>query len=298
VVAATRGLDRGRVSPEEVDRAFARDLSDLVQLQQRVRLDYFWDGLLRWQDLFRPLVDASPALRAGGLARWFDNNAFYRTPQLVGRLAPSDGVTMPGPELPRPWVATLPSPYLFSRAIEADADRNRVMGEVAELLLAPAARSAAAAGAAVVHLQEPWIGFYGIESGDWPAFEAALGTIRDGLEARLVLHIAYGDAAPYLGRLRRLPVDAIGVDLVETDYRSLGGEWTVGLVAGCIDARRSLVESVEETAELLRRVAEVARPPVLFAAPSSELAFLPAPIAARKLTVVAEAASRLWEESV
>lgn len=279
-----------------MDRAFAQDLSDLVELQRRARLDYYWDGLLRWQDLFRPLVDANPSLQAGGLARWFDNNAFYRTPQLVGRLEPSDGLPLPGQELPRPWVATLPSPYLFSRAIETDGDPNQLMEEVTELLLAPAARSAAAAGAAVVHLQEPWIGFHGIEPEDWPSFEAALRTLANGLEARLVLHVAYGDAAPYLDRLRRLPVDAIGVDLVETDYRSLGGEWTLGLVAGCVDARRSLVESVDETAELLRRVAEVARPPALFAVPNSELAFLPAPIAARKVTVVAEAAGRLREE--
>src|SRR5260370_1881382 len=76
VVAATRGLERGRVTQAEVDSAYHQDLVDFVQLQQEARLDFFSDGLLRWHDIFRPLAQAA-GMPARILTRWFDNNAFF-----------------------------------------------------------------------------------------------------------------------------------------------------------------------------------------------------------------------------
>src|SRR6266487_5527597 len=59
LVAATRDLDRGRTSPEAVDAQVDRDLEELISVQQAAGLDLLTDGMLRWQDLFRPLVEAA-----------------------------------------------------------------------------------------------------------------------------------------------------------------------------------------------------------------------------------------------
>src|SRR2546422_8758420 len=64
VVAATRGLERGRVGPEDVDRTFQAEKEDFLLTQREAGLDYFSDGLLRWQDIFRPLVHLSAGLDA------------------------------------------------------------------------------------------------------------------------------------------------------------------------------------------------------------------------------------------
>ena len=81
VVAATRGLERGRTGPEEVSAAYAQDRADFIQVQREAGLDYSSDGLLRWQDVFRPLVDSTSGLDAHTLVRWFDNNSFFRAPE-------------------------------------------------------------------------------------------------------------------------------------------------------------------------------------------------------------------------
>ena len=86
VVAATRGRERGRNSQEDVDRAFAADRVDFLSAQREAGLDFFSDGLLRWQDLFRPFVDSCDGLDAHALVRWFDNNSFFRAPEVVGEL--------------------------------------------------------------------------------------------------------------------------------------------------------------------------------------------------------------------
>src|SRR4029453_10946928 len=70
VVAATRGLERGRTSPDEVEVQFKRDREDLIQTQQEAGLDYFSDGLLRWQDIFRPLAETVEGMEARTLVRW------------------------------------------------------------------------------------------------------------------------------------------------------------------------------------------------------------------------------------
>jgi len=59
LVQATRDLDRGRTSQKAVDEQVERDLAELVSVQQQAGLDLLTDGMLRWQDLFRPMLEAT-----------------------------------------------------------------------------------------------------------------------------------------------------------------------------------------------------------------------------------------------
>jgi 5-methyltetrahydropteroyltriglutamate--homocysteine methyltransferase len=297
VVAATRGLDRGRVSAAAVDDAFAQDLSDFVRVQQDAQLDYFSDGLLRWQDVFRPLVEAAPALTAHTLVRWFDNNAFFRAPQPRGRLNPISGpdAIVPDPSVPRPRVATLPSPYLFSRAAVGVEDRNQFMLELAQSVLRPAVERLSTEGCELVQLQEPWLPYFGIADGDWAPLRESLAALRSAGAARIVLSLYFGDAGPHLKRLRSLPVDALGIDLVETDVAELGSGWEMGLVAGCLNGRSSLLESMDDTVDLIRHLAAAVRPSTLYISSNSDLELLPTAVAQRKVLLLGEVARRAKE---
>ena len=59
LVQSTRDLDRGRTTPEANDDQVEGDVAELVSVQQAADIDLLADGMLRWQDLFRPLVEAS-----------------------------------------------------------------------------------------------------------------------------------------------------------------------------------------------------------------------------------------------
>jgi methionine synthase II (cobalamin-independent) len=295
-VAATRGLERGRVTPETVDAAYRQDLVDFVAVQQEAELNFFADGLLRWQDIFRPLVEAA-GLSARTLTRWFDNNAFFRAPEVDGALRPLDAIDAIAPDsvVPSPRVATLPSPYMFSRAAATAGDRNALMLDVAQNLLRPAAEQLARSGCRLVHLQEPWLGFFGIESSDRAPLGRALEAITSGLDADVVLHVYFGDAGPHLDWLRRLPVHAVGVDLMETDVSALGGRWETGLLAGCIDGRRSILESATDTAAAIRHIADHTQPPRLYVSTSCDLQLLPRDVAAQKVRALGAAVRHLRE---
>src|SRR5438552_18210238 len=149
VVAATRGLERGRTTPDEVEAAYRADLDDFVEVQRDAGMDFFSDGLLRWQDLFRPLVGLSGGLDARTLVRWFDNNSFFRAPEVTGDLtvtAPLPAVMAGDEDLPEPRMATLPSPYLFSRAAQSDDDRDALMMSLTREVLRPVCEALARRG--------------------------------------------------------------------------------------------------------------------------------------------------------
>jgi 5-methyltetrahydropteroyltriglutamate--homocysteine methyltransferase len=298
LVAVTRDVERGRTTPQAVDERYRAERASVIRLQQDAGLDYLSDGLLRWQDIFRPLVEASRGMEARTLVRWFDNNSFFRAPDVDGspRLGGIPDVFDEDPAVPGPRVATLPSPYLFSRAAQASGDRDALQGTLAREVLAPAAAALTARGAALIHLHEPWLGFFGIDDASWVAFEEALGAVRDASpDVALVLQVSFGDAAPHASRLRGFPVDAVGIDFVETDLASLAGPWGTGLAVGCLDARRSVLETVDGTARFVRRAAEVLEPETLYLTPNAELELLGTEVAARKVRLLGEVATTVRE---
>ena len=83
LVQATRDFDRGRVSAADVERQCAADLQTLIAVESEAGFDLLADGMLAWQDLFRPLVDASEGLRPA--ASRADTNTFFRAPHAAGR---------------------------------------------------------------------------------------------------------------------------------------------------------------------------------------------------------------------
>jgi 5-methyltetrahydropteroyltriglutamate--homocysteine methyltransferase len=298
LVAATRDLDRGRTTPGAVRAQQDEDLAAFVDVQREAGLDLFSDGLLRWQDLFRPLVEASTGLEPGALVRWFDTNTFYRAPEAHEDVALDRGLGADfdtSDAVPAPRVATLPSPLLLSRVAVTKGAPNDFMVEAARNVLRPAAEWFVSKGAGLVHLQEPWLAFHGAEDADWKPFEESIRLIADGLGAPVVLHTYWGDGAAHADRLRDLPVDAVGFDFSETDVDALGTNWPTGVLVGCVSGRRSVLESVDGIVAFVRRVADTLQPPRLYVSSVSDLELLPRDLAAEKVRRMGAAAARLKE---
>jgi 5-methyltetrahydropteroyltriglutamate--homocysteine methyltransferase len=296
VVAATRGIERGRVGADAVDRAFAEDQAAFIHVQQKAGMDFFSDGLLQWQDIFRPLMGAL-GVKPHTLVRWFDTNTFFRAPELKGKvptITNPDGVVAAA-SVPTPRVATLPSPYMFSRVAHTDQDRNHLMLDLAQRLLRPAINAAVSGGADLIHLEDPWLGYVGIKPDDWNPLHEALEALHRNLKATLAFHVYFGDAGPYIDQLRRLPVDAIGVDLIETDVKALGSGWDKGLVAGIINGRSSVLESLDNTVDVARHIADTVRPHNLYLSSNCELGYLPTVVAEQKVLRLGDAARKARE---
>jgi 5-methyltetrahydropteroyltriglutamate--homocysteine methyltransferase len=279
LVQATRDLDRGRATEEAVAAQQDADLRAFLYVQREAGLDYFSDGLLNWQDIFRPLDTAAEGLHPGPLTRFLNTNTFYRAPavemerpRLIEPLA--EPFFRIG-DLPRSrWVAMLPSPYSLAEWAAGEIEPRAV----AERILGPQIRWLAGNGCAYVVLQETAL--FGKRS-DLYGLSEALEALASPLP--LALQLPFGDAGDVLGELLELPVDAIGVDFYATDVRALPRPFPKTLLAGVVDARNSLLEEPEELAGFAHSLIAEMEGPELHLVPNGDLQFVPEKIARQKV---------------
>jgi len=273
LVQATRDLDRGRTTQEAVDEQVEHDLAELVSVQQESGLDLLADGMLRWQDLFRPLLEASDGLETGALTRFLDTNTFYRaphattaTPTLARPLDDRDIAPVDGPRL-----VTLPSPFALAQGTGVEAVT------IAESVLKPAIE---ALDADLVVLSEPFLARDGTSS---PAdLEEPLSKLTGG--PKLALQLTFCDARESLEQgLAELPVDAIGVDFYLTHVSDLPKGFDKLLLAGVVDARSSTVEDSRELADFAERLRTDREVEQIALVPNGDLQFVSEAIAREKL---------------
>ena len=283
LVQATRDLDRGRTTQTAVDEQVERDLEQLVALQQEAGFDLLADGMLRWQDLFRPLVEASEGLEPGPLTRFLDTNTFYRAPVAAG-----DALRLRAPlderyvaPLPKPRLVTLPSPYALAKGTGVAPKA------LAEGVLKPALE---ALDAELVVLAEPFVARE--EKPDLPALAEALQAL--GGDQKLVLHVTFGDASTVLGQAEDLPIGGVGVDFYATPLDAVPEGFEKLLLAGVVDVRSSILEDPRELAGFAGRLGARGVQHIALV-PNGDLQYVSEPIAREKLLRLGKAKTATTE---
>ena len=246
LVQATRDLDRGRTTPEAVDEQTEADLAQLVSAQQDAGFDLLADGMLRWQDIFRPLVEGSEGLETGALTRFLDTNSFYRAPSATTG-EPKLGAPLDDryiAPLPGARLVTLPSPFALSHGTDVAPKA------LAESVLKP---QLDAIDADLVVLEEPYLARE--QNADLGAVEEALQVLDGG--PKLALWLTFGNAQRVLTQgVADLPVHAIGIDFYATAATDLPEGFGKVLLAGVLDARSSVLEEPREIAAFVDRLHE------------------------------------------
>ncbi len=271
LVQATRDLDRGRTTPEAVEQQVEDDQAVLVSAQQQAGFDLLADGMLRWQDHFRPLLEAADGLETGALTRFLDTNTFYRAP---GASTATPSLAAPlderyTPSLPGPRLVTLPSPFALARGTGVPP---RTM---AQAVLKPQLE---ALDAELVVLAEPFLARDG--AGGLDDLAEALEALGGG--PRLAVWLSFGDARELLeAGAAELPVEGIGIDFYATRLTDVPEGFDKLLLAGVVDARSSLLEEPRDLAEFAQRLGERAERIALV--PNGDLQYVSEPLAREKL---------------
>lgn len=302
VVELSRAFDRGRATEEELSAAIADDERRVIALQQEAGLDYIVDGQLRWQDLLRPLSTGTPGMHPNGIARWFDNNSFYRRPVITGPLQPTGkavlAVLNPPALAGRKWKAVLPSPFALAALSENASGRtpDEVLADAVAVLQAEV-RALVGAGCAYVQFNDPVLVTQAVRE-DIGRARAALERVTDGLTVRTALHTFFGDATPVLDELVRFPVDEIGIDLYASTIEGVKAR-AVGktVLAGAVDGRNSLVEDVATLVDQARRLRDALGADDVALVPNCDLELLPWECAEAKTRRLGEAGAALKAEA-
>jgi 5-methyltetrahydropteroyltriglutamate--homocysteine methyltransferase len=283
LVQATRDLDRGRTTAEAVAEQRERDCRELVSVQRAAGMSLLGDGMLGWQDVFRPLAEAADGLDARPLTRFLDTNTFYRAVLVNGE--PRLGAPLPAPDLPAgEWLGTLPSPLAFARAAGDEVSAEKLAANV----LAPQIEAWAEEGAALIVLSEAFLP----QDGGVDELVRALSELPGSVP--LALQLPFGDASSVIPALAEAPVAAIGVDFYSTSLDAVPQDYPKEILAGVVDARSSALESPEEIARfaeglLGRGVAGVSL------TPNGDLQFVPERIAREKIACLGRVQSVVGE---
>jgi len=210
----------GDEGPEIAD-AYQRARSEVVDAQADAGLDRVVEGQLRWDDMLAHPLTTHENVETGGIVRYYDNNNFYRDPQVQGELTPSGDVAAELDAVETDALqAVLPGPYSL-----ADLASDDYYGDEAEFLDAIADYLAGEIdgfpGHETLFLLEPSLVENPPDEDENERASEAIDRVADATDADVVVHTYWG-AVPEktYAHLMDADVDAIGFDFV-TDAERL-----------------------------------------------------------------------------
>ena len=298
VIGAITRWQKQESSDADLEQTFQEITRDVISEHEEVGIDVLTDGQIRWEDLVTPFVRKIQGFEINGLERFFDNNTYYRRPILVGTPVRKQPVFLSDYLFARscttkPIKAVLPGPYTLVKLCEDRYYKNErpFLRSMAEILNEEA-RSLAQSGAILIQFDEPALGF-----GTPPTKQVleAIAIATAGVKAKTALVTYFGTLNGTLASLQRAPVDIIGVDVV-SDPKALAAvtrqKWKKALAVGCVDARNTKLETVEQLHTVFKAVASLVPADRLYISPNCGLEFLPHEQAHQKLSRLVEAVRR------
>ncbi len=302
LIAGTRDRDRNRITEDELDElrmaAAARDLS--IQLQGQ--FTYISDPMFYWQDIIRPFVDLLEGQDSvPQLTRWFDNNTFYRQP-LVNSYPSISHRKLIKYFFPKIWEhgrkakVIIPAPYALYRASEDAYFPDRRSGvlsfaqEIERVALFLEEK-----GVGQIEFVEPFLFFTKPEHSDVELAVDAFNLATQKLKCDVMIHFPFGNLDGYFRDVMDFNASVIGIDFFSTALSSLKDfDTRKGIAIGCLDARNSLLESVDWVVSFAKSVIErLGDAGHVAIVPSADMEFLPRSIAEDKMKIIGEAAGRL-----
>lgn len=310
LIEVTRAYERGKVDAKELEKAFEDATLKAIDAQLSNGFSYITDGMLKWQDMLRPFTEALGGVKIDGLARWFNNNTFYRKPIIVGDIQLKKGIVEEITyikHLPKsfPWKAILPAPYTFVQLSENQYYPNKTefMFKYAEILKQEI-ENLAKLGFEYVQLSDPAL-VYEPTAPSMPRDELnlvneALKVVVKGTQIKTCLQTFFGDFSKILPEALDFPVNHLGIDLYETNLEELKKyRFEKGVALGLVDSRNSLIENENELVVVAKEILEPifgSQMKEVFVCANCDLEFLPWEKAEEKIKVISNVVKHLTEE--
>jgi 5-methyltetrahydropteroyltriglutamate--homocysteine methyltransferase len=242
---------------EEIAAAYDRARSDVVDDQHDAGLDRVVEGQLRWDDNLAHPLTVHDSVDTGGIVRYYDNNNFYRDPQIRGELDFSGDVAAEldaAAALTDDLQAVLPGPYSLS-----DLATDEFYGSPEDLLSGVAEFLAGEVEAFPDHetlfLLEPSLVEAPPDDDFADRVPEAISEVARATDADVVVHTYWGavDEKTY-AHLMDARIEALGFDLVagdreETLYNVTEYGTTSDVALGLVDGQNTRVESPETVRE-------------------------------------------------
>ena len=192
---ARAGAARGALPAEELRRVEREETAACLRVQETLGLDLLVDGEMYRGDMTTYFAEQIEGFRISGLVRSYGNR-YYRKPIVVGPVRWPRPVTVDWfrfalEQTRLPVKAILTGPYTM---MDWSFDEHYGSRETLAMALAEVIRQEAealvGAGARYVQIDEPAVS---VRPDEIDLAIRAMGTVTEGLRARTITHICYGD---------------------------------------------------------------------------------------------------------
>lgn len=298
LMKAYRDYAKGKLAKQVLDNLIKKEVEENIKVQLENEFVVIMDGMLNWHDLLRPFAEKLSGVEVGGLARWFDNNVFYKQPVIIGKVERTRPILndMLFHDLvpPKKFKVIVPDPHTFSKlSINRSYRRfEDLVYDVAEAI----AEEVRALPAAHVQLTAPSLVYEKLPKVEIELAMNAIEIIRRKYGGMLSIHVCFGRVGNAMPELLDFPVDMVSVDMTVTPFKDLKDyDFTKILGIGCVDARNTIIETPDEIVSYIMKVLSETSVKQVYVSPSSGLEFLPKTVAYTKIRNIGSALKLLRE---
>ena len=277
LTGARAQVQRGQMSPQELEGLERKATEHWIRLQEELGLDILVDGEMYRGDMVTYFSEYMEGFQISGLVRSYGNR-YYRKPVATGPVGRRASITVEWWKYAqsltnRPVKGMLTGPYTIAdwSFNEHYASREAFVMDLARLVH-DEAKELEQAGARYIQIDEPAAS---TRPEEMDLVARSLGVVTRGLNAVTITHICYGEFDRVFDQLLRLPVDMLDLETANSNYDLLGlfrAKKTDKFVAmGVVDVHSHQVESVEQIKEGITKGLMVFSPERLYIKPDCGL---------------------------
>jgi 5-methyltetrahydropteroyltriglutamate--homocysteine methyltransferase len=294
----------GKLSREELQELERKATREVIALQEEIGLDILVDGEMARGDMVAYFGEHLPGMELGGLVRSYGNR-YYHRPIVKDKVRWQEPITL---EMWRfaqsltdkPVKGMLTGPYTI---VEWSFDEYYGSRREAVLAMAQVIRREAQelerAGAKYIQIDEPALS---TRAEDLELTIEAMGIVSDGLKAKTITHVCYGDFASVFPGFLEMPVQQFDLEAANSDYdivdlfKDRGFPEDREIALGVIDVHSHAIETVDQVKAGIKRGLEVLPPERLYIDPDCGLKTRTWDEAAAKLRVMLQGVHEVRRE--
>lgn len=293
---------RGEMAADALFELEREETVKLIRRQEEIGLDILVDGELYRGDMTTYFAERMPGFAISNPVRSYGNR-YYRKPIAVGPIRRTKPLTVEWwkfaqSQTKQPIKGMLTGPYTM---MDWSFNEHYPSREAMAMDLAAAINEEALAlqeaGAKYIQIDEPAVS---VRPDELPLAVKALGRAAQGLKAKTITHICYGDFDVIYPALLDLPVDQIDLEMANSRYdlleRFKNQPFTKEIGYGVLDVHNHRVETKDEVKQGILRGLEVLKPEQMYVDPDCGLKTRTMDEAFAKLEVMVQAVREVRAE--
>jgi 5-methyltetrahydropteroyltriglutamate--homocysteine methyltransferase len=302
LVKARNDFALGSISGKELFQLERKATEECIRMQERVGLDILVHGEMERGDMVTYFAERMEGFDINGLVRSYGNR-YYRKPVVKGKVRRTKPITVDifkyaQSLTKKPIKGMLTGPYTM-----CDWSFNEYYPDRRSLTLALAKEihqevvDLEKAGAKYVQIDEPALS---TRPDEVELAIEAMKIVTDGIKAKTISHICYGDFKVFYPRILDLAVDQLDLEFANSDFAYLDifkePPFTKEIAVGVLDVHSHIIETKDQVKENIKEALEVFPTEKVYIDPDCGLKTRTPEEAEAKLKVMVEAVREVKEE--